>query len=438
MLWTLIKKEFVSHVLSLRFIATFALLFALLFISAVLMVADYAAALDAYHFKRSAQREKTEELIESPRSKQLFFVGLAAQRPPPPLRVFASGLEREVPTQVNIAGMIQRKVNDDIYLNPVRDLFATPDYAYIVGVIGSLLALLFIFDAICGEKERGTLKQVLANSVPRDKILLGKCLGGYMALALPFLIASLAGAACVHLSGAIVLEGERLGRLVCIVAGALVYLLLFFNLGMLISAATYRNATALIASLLVWIGWVLIVPNAAPVLARALVPVPSPQKLEAEKKAIHRETGLQAHRVEDPVRSQKIREEGEGRQHKLERYYQDRLQYQIELSKILARLSPATSFTLFASELAGTGTGFFTRFNQAYERFLAETVDFLPNGYDPNAKKVKVEELPRLELVPAPLEESLAAVSVDLLLLALFNVLFFLLTYMLFLRYDAT
>ena len=438
MLWTLIKKEFVGHVLSLRFIATFALLFALLFISAVFMVADYSAALDAYHFERSAQREKAEELIESGRDGRLFFVGLADQRPPRPLRIFATGLEREVPIRVNVAGMIQRTVNDDIYLNPVRALFATPDYAYIVGVVGSLLGLLFVFDAICGEKERGTLKQVLANSVPRDKVLLGKCLGGYMALALPFLVASLAGAACVHLSGTIVLEGERLWRLVWIVVGALVYLLLFFNLGMLISAATHRNATALIASLLVWICWVFIVPHAAPVLARALVPVPSLQKLEAEKKAIYRETGLQAHRVEDPVLSQKIREEGEHRQRKLERYYQDRLQYQIELSKILARLSPTASFVLITSELAGTGTGFFTRFNQAYERFRAETVDFLPNGYDPNAKKVKIEELPRLELVSAPLEESLATISVDLLLLGLFNVLFFLLTYMLFLRYDAT
>jgi len=207
---------------------------------------------------------------------------------------------------------------------------------------------------------------------------------------------------------------------------------------MLISTAPHRNATALIVSLLVWIGWILVVPNAAPVLARALVPVPSLQKLEAEKKAIYRETGLQAHRVEDPVRSQKIREEGERRQRKLERYYQDRLQHQIELSKILARLSPTASFALITSELAGTGTGFFTRFNQAYERFRAETVDFLPNGYDPNAKKVKIEELPRLELVSARLEESLAIISVDLLLLGLFNVLFFLLTYMLFLRYDAT
>ena len=59
--------------------------------------------------------------------------------------------------------------------------------------VGSLLAVLFAFDAICGEKERGTLKVMLSNAVPRDLIILSKGIGGYLCLIVPFLVALLAG-----------------------------------------------------------------------------------------------------------------------------------------------------------------------------------------------------------------------------------------------------
>ena len=103
-----------------------------------------------------------------------------------------------VPTQVHTAQFNARTIDEQRYRNPVLALFDSPDLGYVVNIVVSLLALMFVFDAICGEKERGTLKIVLANAVPRDSIILGKWIGGFVSLTAPFLVSLAAeSATCI-------------------------------------------------------------------------------------------------------------------------------------------------------------------------------------------------------------------------------------------------
>lgn len=343
-----------------------------------------------------------------------------------------------MPNRVNAAPFLARKIPDTAYYNPVYELFTAPDYAYVVAIVGSLLALLFVFDAICGEKERGTLKQILANAVPRDAILLSKCLGGYIALAAPFFAATLAGVVYVHMSGVVVLEGDNLWRLLCIIAISSIYLLLFFNLGMMVSAATQRSATSLLIVLLVWICWILIIPNLAPVTARFISSVPSLQKVEREKDLVNREVELQARQAKDAVGREQIRLQGERRKQKLERFYKERLRDQIATAKTLSRLSPIASFMHAAADLAKTDTGLYTRFETAYRRFVDQAIRYVPNGYTPLKQPIAPQEAPRLEVLEPNFADTFTMIAVDLLLLGIFNVLFFLLAYLFFLRCDVT
>jgi len=55
--------------------------------------------------------------------------------------------------------------------------FEVIDWAFIIKLLFSIFAILLTFDAICGEKEKGTLALVCSNSVPRGNIILGKYLG---------------------------------------------------------------------------------------------------------------------------------------------------------------------------------------------------------------------------------------------------------------------
>jgi ABC-type transport system involved in multi-copper enzyme maturation permease subunit len=458
MLTVLIKKEIVNNVLSLRFMVTFALFFVLIQLSIFALTDDYRARLRVYEASKSIHRERISELeaIEDSNerlSNLIFEQGVYGDRPPQPLGFFVRGLEDDLPTQVHTSLWMSRRINESYYRNPLFSLFATPDYSYIVNIVVSLLALLFVFDAVCGEKERGTLKLVLAHSVPRDLVLLSKWVGGYISLAVPFLVAVLGGITYVYLTGTIQLTGETLETLLWIVAVSLLYISLFFTLGMFISTVTHKAATSLLVSLFVWVCWILVIPNLAPVIAKILSPVPTLQKVEAEKVAVDREVWLRIERLSRTMlgygrKAEKMREklieEGERRKRKLDQFFQDKLRDQIALSRTLSRLSPSASFTYATTGLAGTGVDLFGRFRQGYERFRSE---FREYGEQLNVKRnddklpenwFQKDDIPAMKILPARLDDALTTAFTDLLLLAVFNVLFFMGSYLFFLRYDVT
>jgi len=458
MLTVLIKKEIVNNVLSLRFMVTFALFFELIQLSIFALTDDYRVRLRVYEASKSIHRERISEIeaIENPNerlSNLIYEQGVYGDRPPQPLGFFVRGLEDDLPTQVHTSLWMSRRINESYYSNPLFSLFATPDYSYIVNIVVSLLALLFVFDAVCGEKERGTLKLMLAHSVPRDLVLLSKWVGGYISLAVPFLAAVLGGITYVYLTGTIQLTGATVEILLWIVAVSLLYISLFFTLGMLISTLTHKAATSLLVSLFVWVCWILVIPNLAPVIAKILSPVPTLQKVEAEKVAVDREVWLRIERLSRTMLGygrkaeemrEKLVEEGERRKRKLDQFFQDKLRAQIGLSRTLSRLSPSASFTYATTGLAGTGVGLFDRFRQGYERFRSE---FREYGEQLNAKRnddklpenwFQMDDIPAMKILPARLDDALTAAFTDLLLLAVFNVLFFMGSYLFFLRYDVT
>ena len=56
------------------------------------------------------------------------------------------------------------------------------DFTTVVAILLSFLAIVLGYDAICGERERGTLQLLLANSVPRSTVVLGKLIGGLLSM----------------------------------------------------------------------------------------------------------------------------------------------------------------------------------------------------------------------------------------------------------------
>ena len=98
-----------------------------------------------------------------------------------------------MPTQVHISLDYQRQVDKGLYRNPLKDRNPAPDLLFLTRILLSLLAVLFAFDAVCGEREEGTLKQALAGPVPRHLWLLGKWIGGMLTLSTGFVVAVLMG-----------------------------------------------------------------------------------------------------------------------------------------------------------------------------------------------------------------------------------------------------
>ena len=459
MLFLIIKKEIVHNVLSLRFIATYALLFCLILLAMFLMTSDYRTRLQEYTTevnKARDQLDKIEQINDPSEQFQEFQrTDLAGVRSPQTLSILARGLEGSLPTRVSgTSWFVFRSSEERLGKNLLFAIFQTPDLVYVVTIVMSLLALLFVFDAICGEKEQGTLKLLLSNSVPRDLVLMGKWIGGYLSMIAPFSVAVLGGFAYIHLTGTLELGGEDLSRFALIYVLSLIYISAFFTLGLMISALTHRASTALLISLLVWIGWILVVPNLAPIVSRLTLPVPSRQVIDMEKQKIQQEGQLlmaSASKRGLLKEGEKIRQEMEQDQHSLEEFYQDRVKNQVALSQNLARVSPSASFLFAATRLAGTGPRLSEAFQQARKRFQESREQYNREFYRSDkvewtrqGPKMKdpdwfnPDDLPRFRILKEPLSESFNAASFDLLLLVVFNVLFFMLSYVFFLRYDIT
>ena len=77
-----------------------------------------------------------------------------------------------------------------------------------IGVLMSFFTILFTFDAIAGERMRGTLSLILSNTVSRGQVLLGKYLGAFVTVFLPLVMGVLVNLLVVLLIGGIPFDGS--------------------------------------------------------------------------------------------------------------------------------------------------------------------------------------------------------------------------------------
>ena len=125
----------------------------------------------------------------------------------------------------------------------------------------SLLALLFAYDAIAGERETGTMRLTMSHPVRRGSILGAKYVGAMTCLILPLIMSFIVALIWIVSMGSIVLSGNDFLRIAGILLTSIIYLSAIYLIGLLISAWAHRTATALMLSLFVWVVLVLVYPS---------------------------------------------------------------------------------------------------------------------------------------------------------------------------------
>jgi ABC-type transport system involved in multi-copper enzyme maturation permease subunit len=391
MLISIIKREFQDNLFSFRFSVTLIICLVLFLTSAYLMSSDYQRRLEHYSAARSEQEGKLNE-----------------QRPIP-LSVLAKGLD-------NSMGYDQRH-------NPLFSVFDSLDFMYIVKVALSLMAIFFSFGVISGEKEAGTLALTMSNSVSRSKVILGKWIGNYAALMVPFLIAVIIELLMINLSDSINTEDEVWIRTGLIILLSLVYISVFFGLGVFISVVTKKASTSLILSLMLWAVLILAVPSMAVLVSKRSVDAPSTQearlKNQSIRQAINVETTrkLEENPISDHKERQKVWDEAWKRinaeQKKLDDERKLKLRHLVSITKDISRISPSSSYVFAVTTLARTGIE---------DR----------QSYDDIAEK-DAEEANRNR---KDLAESIKVALPDIALLLIINVLLFMGAYVVFMHYD--
>jgi len=459
MLNLIIRKELLGHMLTYRFAVTAALFFVLIIGSVQMMAQTYEGQLANYS---ETKTRRLQELKESTDFRDLMWRGITSDKRPNPLSVFSIGLEKEMSRSVTVSTFQGTRLGGNKYANPLFFLFPPPDLAYIVNIVVSLLSILFVFDAICGEKEDGTLKLMLANPVPRDRILLGKGIGGFLALTLPFLAAIGIGIVFARLTTSLTLNGVEWMRLLSMIGLSVLYIAVFFALGMLISALTTRTSTSLMISFFVWVLAVLIVPNVTPIVARAVVPAPSAGAIARERDGIQRDVWQSVRRKMRQVSREErqnlwdeARAEIQEKTDKLMDSYTRRIDRQVQAAEFMGRISPSSNYIYAVANLAGTGTDDFRKMGAYIGRFHSEFTESLvqiradrdrqlEGVTDPSERQeireapIDPSDLPQFIVDRPGLRASLQDAMSHVLILAIMGILFFVGSYIWFLRYDVT
>ena len=168
---------------------------------------------------------------------------------------------------------------NDFLLRPAQDVTAAQRIgaltaAQVLQHLVPLLIILLTFGALAGERERGTLRQLLATGIGRRELAVGKALGVSAALGLLLVPAALAGAAALVVAS----PGPAASPLArgAVLAGVyLAYFTAFLALSLAVSAWARSARTALVVLLAVWVVNGLLAPRVAVDLSKWLHPTPS-------------------------------------------------------------------------------------------------------------------------------------------------------------------
>ena len=262
MIWTLVRKELLTNLLTLRLGVAVIFSVVLSVLTTFIGTVDYARNVDVYEREIRETEERLEEVTVYSQ------IGPRVIVPPQPLAILCRGVVSTAGQSIWInldqVPVSAWELAESFDSNFMRILVQI-DFATVVALLLSFLAVVLGFDGICGERERGTLKQVLVNAVPRAHVVLAKLLGGMISLWIPFALAFvlslliLVAHPDVHLAGG---DWVRLGVffvLSCLFLGQV------FALSLMVSSLVRGTDTALIICLFAWlvggVGYINVLPS---------------------------------------------------------------------------------------------------------------------------------------------------------------------------------
>jgi ABC-type transport system involved in multi-copper enzyme maturation permease subunit len=141
------------------------------------------------------------------------------------------------------------------------------DWAFIIKVVFSLYVLLLAFRGISGEKEIGTLRLILSNTLRRNQLLIAKYISIILTTGIPLILGGLVSLCIVSILLPQALSLSVVPRIGLMVILAFFYLSIFAFLGLFVSSLVGRSSVVLLILLSVWILFVVVVPNVSGILS---------------------------------------------------------------------------------------------------------------------------------------------------------------------------
>lgn len=470
MIRQIIHKEILENLLSFRFILSLVLIILLFAVGGFVFVGKYKQQSRDYWQKTNENltgfREQSQQLY------RLAFYKQSIWREPKPLSLCTEGFEKSLPNYFRFDMFSSELPEIRGRGNFTLSHFSSIDWAFIVSVILSFLALVFTYDSVSGEKEDGTLRQMLANTIPRHEVLLGKYLGVVLTIGIPLFIGMLVSLLIVVASNVAVISGLNWLKILALVPVSFLYLSIFIFLGMFVSSRTAYPANSMVVLLLLWVVLVILVPSFGRIISEVSGKAPNPTELERKLGEISAETWANAERYgqragymswnrgdpanNPPARGRLKTAETNGKNQAREDHH-NKMLAQAFVGRNLTCFSPTVLYQRASEALAGTGISRCVNLREQIKDYQASLKQYIrsKDADDPlslhliypestsaqawrtiSHNPVDFAAVPKFQERDLGLGQSLKSAVWDIGLLALFNLVLFAASFVSFLRYD--
>lgn len=424
MLFRLVLKEVLDHLLSARFALLSLLGAVFIWLSLYDGVAYHRRNLAEYADGKAASEERRQQIIDAKSEflwgrnnwSEVYDLGMDIQKPPVSTSIFARGLDPVVGRTFRINFFDHRLIRSPASERPTLGVFSSLDPGVTVQVVLGLFVLLFTYDAMCGEKERGTLRLTMSFPVPRYRLAAAKLLGALIPALTAFLLAFAIGVAVILMLPDIQLSRAEWVRVGLVFAVYGVYLTTLACAGLLASCLTWRTSTSFALLLAFWVSTVVVIPRVSLIVSSNVIGTPSVAELDAEMESARQDLdGERWNRLgewekqyeADHGKRYSSSEAGAAAWHKafyeivmrdheaalrerrktIKQDFRNRQDVWLGTGSALARLSPAFALEQATTRLAGTGLHAHQEFLEICIRFLYRFEDWAHDSYTKHSYK---------------------------------------------------
>ena len=440
MVWIVAAREILDNLMSLKFLFGTVVCLILVVISTVVSLQDYQNRISEYDTV----------VAEFNKKPDAFYFKM--YRKPEVLSIFAQGFEKRFG---NVADLIYMPVQAHGFMGTSEGAefsaeFASIDFVFVVRVIVSLLAIFLAYNAVSGEYESGTLRLMLSRPVSRASVILGKLIAGGTCLLIPLVMSFIIGILIIRLVGGLAFTSEEWLKISLIFVVTILCVMSFYMIGIVVSSRTRQASTSLLILLLIWITSVFLIPGIATSAVdryRRMTPTPARNIAAIDMDFNQRQQkdpspefnpGNRDAYAKYRVKWDELEDEKNRAIWDLQRRYLDRLYSQADMVRWICRILPSESCMYASEAIAQTDVG-------AYRNFM----DYVRSYHDPHREMIKLiwkdirkygEEKKKfsevIEVPPVNFSTSLSAALPDICVLAILNVLLFMLSVLFFIRYD--
>lgn len=226
---------------------------------------------------QAQQATRNQWLNQAPKTPHAAaHYGVYAFKPKSRLSMVDTGID----PYVGVATWLEAHKQNELAYRPAQDRTAVQRFGELnaadaVLVLLPLFVVMIAFSSFSGERESGTLRQLLSLGVPARALLAGKAVGLACALALVVVPATVVGVACLTLTSEFGSPAQDASRSIGLAGAYLLYLAIVGLISLGVSARAPSSRLALLVLLAFWFGNSLVATRLASDLAAQLYPTPS-------------------------------------------------------------------------------------------------------------------------------------------------------------------